>query len=560
MSARDARPRRRAWRAALEPAVLIALAGCWLTVSQWAGARPLWLDEEMIALNVRDRSFADLAGQLWLDQSAPLGWLVLERTALLAFGTGELALRLIPMIFGIATLAAAVWIGLRWMSRIGASVLALLCTFGVYLSHYPQEVKHYSADGFFGLLLPALAVWAVESDGGALRRRALVWWTLACVGQWLANGAVFVTPGCAALLLVIVWRRDGLRAALRFAQVGAVWIASIGLHYYVSLRYTHNSAFLRSHWASELPLDATGPIETSVWIVNRLEPLATNPAGTDLWIVFWLLAACGFALSSRPVLGAAFATAPMSAFLLAAFRLVPLHQRFSLWMVPALYAGVALILDRAIGAARRLYLARRWMPLCGSVAVVLTAVYLCTDVVANGARDLTRARPREHKQGLDDRSAVQWLMARRQPGDAILTTRLGWPSVWWYAGIDLSRVNGGWAPFSDGSRMFEVAHVRAPADCAGDQVREALKDHQRALVYLGFRDVPDGFGDLLLSSLDRMGVVAAFLRFADLSFTAIVDLHGPGSEQITFRSMIVLPEDSRTPLDGCVSVRPASRW
>ena len=55
--------------------VSIAAIGVFIVVYQWAAARPLWLDEEMIALNFRDRTFAGLGGRLWLDQSAPLGWL-----------------------------------------------------------------------------------------------------------------------------------------------------------------------------------------------------------------------------------------------------------------------------------------------------------------------------------------------------------------------------------------------------------------------------------------------------------------------------------------------------
>jgi hypothetical protein len=59
--------------------VLIACAGS-AALLYWLGrARPLWVDEEMLLLNVRDRRFTQLAGALWLDQSAPLGWLALER-------------------------------------------------------------------------------------------------------------------------------------------------------------------------------------------------------------------------------------------------------------------------------------------------------------------------------------------------------------------------------------------------------------------------------------------------------------------------------------------------
>jgi hypothetical protein len=55
--------------------VIIALAGAAVDTFQWSRAAPIWLDEEMIAINIRDRSFTELAGPLWLGQSAPYGWL-----------------------------------------------------------------------------------------------------------------------------------------------------------------------------------------------------------------------------------------------------------------------------------------------------------------------------------------------------------------------------------------------------------------------------------------------------------------------------------------------------
>src|SRR5262249_1181514 len=154
----------------LIPAAIAAAAGLLLIV-QWAAARPLWLDEEMIAINLRDRSIRELTGALSLGQTAPYGWLVAQRLVLLAAGDGQRALRAIPVLFGLAMLAAALWIGRRWLSTIGAATLVALCGFGLWLTFYILELKPYSADTFFALLLPALAARAV-ADG----RRALTFW------------------------------------------------------------------------------------------------------------------------------------------------------------------------------------------------------------------------------------------------------------------------------------------------------------------------------------------------------------------------------------------------
>jgi len=57
-------------------------------------------------------------------------------------------------------------------------------------------------------LLPALAAQATDASTDAstghrtdLGRRVLLWWTTAAIGLWFGNGALFVTPGCALVLL-----------------------------------------------------------------------------------------------------------------------------------------------------------------------------------------------------------------------------------------------------------------------------------------------------------------------------------------------------------------------
>ena len=219
-------------------AFTIAAAAIVIDIYQWRAALPLWVDEEAIALNVRDRSIGDLAGGLWLGQSAPFGWLGSRTHGHGHLGTGEAALRAVPLLFGIATVGAG---------RVGRSTVdgadcrrrcsSLLCWIGPYLSHYRFEVKHYTADILFGLLLPALAAWAIEADRSSDRaRRIWLWWIAAAIGHWFANGALLVTPACAIFLCVAVWRRDGRRAAVWFAAGGLMWLGSFGLHYLISIR------------------------------------------------------------------------------------------------------------------------------------------------------------------------------------------------------------------------------------------------------------------------------------------------------------------------------------
>ncbi len=533
-------------------ALTIALVCIAIDIYQWRAALPLWVDEEMIALNLRDRSMSDLAGGLWLGQSAPFGWLILERAAMALFGTGEAAMRLVPLLFGIATVGAAAVVGQRWMGRIAAAVFVVMCWIGPQLSHYRFELKHYTADVLFGLLLPFVAVWAIEAGSMVDRaRRGWLWWCAAAIGHWFANGALLVTPSCAIVLFVAMWRRDGRRAAIWFAIGGFIWLVSFAVHYQISIRHTLGNTYLREYWGAEILPPALGLAGSLRWLLERLEPLALNPGGTTLATALWTSAICGWALSMRR-LGFPLAAVTVSAFAFAS--VVPLYGRFSIWMIPAMYAGVALLIDRCVAVSTDAFTRRRWALFAAAVLVLLVPFRLAWDIVARGKVDIEARHGATHKHQLDDRAAVRWLMSQRQPGDALITMHLALPAVWWYGKISIADEAGAGGSQEDGSPVLKVVYAN---DCPSRQLEDALKGHRRALVYLGF-DVVPGFDRLLLDNLAQLGGLAAHREFSRLGWAAVIDLTMPasGSMPRLDRSAIAEPNAAV----GCVGVQRAARW
>lgn len=534
-------------------AAAVAAVAIAVDIQQWRAALPLWVDEEAIALNVRDRSVGDLPGILWLGQSAPFGWLVLERAAMSILGTGEAAMRAVPLLFGIATLILAVWVGRRWMGRMAAAGLVLLCWIGPLVSHYRFEVKHYTADVFFGLLLPILAVWAIEAERSADRtRRVWRWWIAAAFGHWVANGALLATPACAIFLCVALWRRDGRRAAAGVAIGGLMWLVSFGLHYLISIRYTVQSTFLRSTWIAELLPPSVGLTGALRWFLDRLEPLAVNPGGTGLWMIFWTSAICGWAFARKRPLGLVLAGVALSAF--AFSGVVPLHQRFSIWIVPALYTGVALLLDCAVRLGHDAVAHRKWLLSTAAALVLLVQFRLVADILTRGRADLDARRASTDKHRLDDREAVRWLMSQRKPGDVLISTRLALPAVWWYGGIPISDNAGSGTVLDDGSPVYEVGPT---IECLPLRLEDALKRHRRVLLYLGF-DVNPSFDRRLLSNLAQLGGMTAYQEFSQLGLAAVFDLHMPASGSVTLLKRTATLEHVDT--DGCIGIRRAERW
>jgi hypothetical protein len=544
---------------AITPAVAIAAVGIAFQIFQWASAPPLWLDEEMILLNVRDRSWGELGGSLWLGQSAPLGWLLAERAVMALFGTGELAVRLIPVLFGIGTILVALWMAARWLGPIGGAVLVLLCVFGQHIAHYAFEAKHYTADVFWAALLPALAVWVIEGDDERTRiRRSFLWWIAAALGQFLANGGLLAAPGCALVLGISLLRR-GCRAAALFALSGLVFLAAFGLHYELSLRATRESSYLHTYWANEIPPASMGLFGRVRWIGGRLEALAQNPGGTEWGLTLWVCAATGLALSGRRTLGVAFATVPLSAFVLSGAGIVPLSERLVLWIVPALYVGLALFIDRAAHLFREMWRRRRWVPAILATPALIVAGTVCLDIYQRGKTDINGRAP-DHKHHLDDRAAVRWLTSKLRPGDVLLTTNLGWPAVWWYGDISIANAGAaGVVRHPKGNPLLTVGYVEPGLECGAPRLPDALKGYRRVLVYLGFEG-PPGLDFLVMHALDRIGRIEAVNEYSELGRAAVIDLHDPRAGDLTLKDVSPKTAKNAGLLNGCLPIGPAIRW
>ena len=534
-----------------------------MLVHYWRLSKPLWVDEEMIALNARWRSIGDFTGALWLDQSAPLGWLTLERVALVTFGFDERAARALPTLFGLGTLGAAIWIGRRWMTPIGAAILAALCSIGPWLVFFTLELKQYSADACWALWLPALAAWATEATSreSAIRRSA-VWWCVAAAGSWLSNGATFVAPACAMVLVGRAWQQYGLRHSARTALPGFLWLVSFGAHYTLALRHALGNEYLRNYWSFAFPKISDGVLATLQWIAHWLPGFAMKPVGTSLWAVFWTAVLAGFVYATRRygAFGVAFAAVPLSAVMLALFHVVPPFERLGLWCVPALYVGVALCADAAVWLFAQGHGNPRVLRVAGMIAAVAASGVVSQDIVRAGIRELG-VQSADGNYRLDDRRAVRRVQGLRQPGDPVLTTHFGLAGLWWYGDVDISDAHRG--GLLDDSPIFEISHEPRAGRCGGHarNLDALVQRTGRVVVYLGFRHnvLPLGFDKLVLDELSRRGASVGYRRYSDQSHVAAFDFTRPPDGDAD-RLFTYLGAYTPPPLSGCIAIRPARRW
>jgi len=85
-------------------AIGIVIAGSLVRLVHYINNRSLWLDESMLARNILDRGPLELLQPLKFDQGAPVLFLQLVKLVTFVFGSGELALRLVPLVGSLVSL------------------------------------------------------------------------------------------------------------------------------------------------------------------------------------------------------------------------------------------------------------------------------------------------------------------------------------------------------------------------------------------------------------------------------------------------------------------------
>jgi hypothetical protein len=497
-------------------ALVVVVAGAIVRIWRWRLDRPLWMDEQNLSLNLRERGFAELVGALDYHQAAPLGWLWSVRLTLELFGSGERALRLVPLLFGIGTLVVAWWIGRRWLGLIGASVLVGLFAVAPALLRYSNEVKQYSSDVFWVLLLIGLAGVVVERP--EVRRPLLGWWAVAALASWFSMAAVLAAPGLAVVMLAVLWRRSGRGAALRGALAGAGWLASFGLHYLLSLRHTVGDPYLVKYWEKWGFPPAEPWHAALIWLAGRPYVLARDPVqlAPEQTVLFWCAALVGLLLAGRRLPAhALLLSAPiLSGFVLALAGIVPLSGRLALWLIPSLFVAVAVSLEAPWRAAALFWRDPERPTVVPAVAVALAgvvAIGLCGHAVRPHLRQALA--PPGLNNGIDDRGAITWLVAHRRPSDIVLISSEAWATWRWYAGF---------VP------PVPLAHFRqgTEGDCDPSALAALTRGRTRVLAYVReYPNAPNLAAKAFRARIGDVGTVTATHSFgAGNSLVYVVEL------------------------------------
>jgi len=409
------------------------VVGVCLRLYQYFLNRSFWADEASLALNLVERDFAHLIRPLDYQQGAPIGFLFIEKTALVLFGNNEFALRLFPLVCGVLAIYLLLRIAREYF---GMSGLFAVTVFSVGLNavYYSSELKQYSSDAAILLLLVALALRLLKAETASARDFVLLGGVGAVV-IWISHPSFFVLAAVGITLLVEKSFRKNYAPLSWLFALGVVWLASFGLQYYVSLRHLAADEFLQFYWSKAfMPLP---PWNNKTWFFNTYVSMmdlsiSTEQAAIYLVPVLLLIGGVSLFFRKRSVALILFLI-PFMALAASALQKYPLKGRFMLFLIPPFL----LILSAGLGRIYDFFAKKnRVLALILSVLPALWLVFFPALVTVNETRILQR------NAGL--RPMVAYVAKNRMPGDIIYSYQSAEPAFLYYAplfGIDAQADN-----------------------------------------------------------------------------------------------------------------------
>lgn len=399
----------------------IVLLGAALRLWQWGAGGSLWLDEIALARNIHARPVGELVTQrLAFDQVAPPGFLAAVKLSTMAFGGGERALWLVPLICGLVGLGLFALLALRILRGWAVPLAVALFALAPALIRYSAEVKQYGIDAAAAAGLTLLAVDLRARDRST--RALLLAGAAGLAVIWFSQASALVMTGLgAALAAVWLLERDRRTARVLLVTV-PIWAVASLIAVAVGARSMSpaTKAFMHDFWRGGfLPLPPR--LSTAApWLWERLTGLFGDP-WTLRYALPWLfaiLALLGMAVLWRQRRDAALlVAAPFVVTLFAAVaQQYPFRTRLVVFLIPgallAAAAGAGWLADRA---GRRSTVA----------AAMVAAAILIVPVLALLAAGVP-AR-------VDDYPPLYaHLQKQRRPGDAVYISFLANSSAIYY--------------------------------------------------------------------------------------------------------------------------------
>ncbi len=239
--------------------------------------RSQWMDEMFLSVSLVKYDFLQLATvPLEYEQKAPIGFLWSVKLCLTLFGNGDKAMRLFPLLCGIASLFLFVFVAKKFLSDLGVIISIGILALSPHLIYHSVEAKQYSTE----VLCTILALYLYSRFYNRSDLKSLIYWGLAGgLLVWFAFSSIFVLAGMAGgLSLYHLYKKDW-RAFSLYLIPFVIWMVSFGLNFFL---FTNKHT--ESDWLIEwfkyregfMPLSLKGSV---LWLTKKIFTLLNFPLG-----------------------------------------------------------------------------------------------------------------------------------------------------------------------------------------------------------------------------------------------------------------------------------------
>jgi hypothetical protein len=263
----------------------LALAALALLYLYTLGRPSLWFDEAWEA-----NYYVGAADAPWYNR--PVLYMIVEKTLVAALGPSEFVLRLLPCLAGLATVAVTFVLVRQEAGRAAACGAAALLALSPHFMFHAHELKHYTLDALFAVLLVLL--WT-RWRASRTTARLLAFAGAAALSYGLSFTGVFVLAVCAA---GEAWaERRTPRRLLPFAAATAVLVVLFTAVYFSFHAGTVASGDLQDQLPTGFPPPSAAQFPH--WLLRRTLDLLREETGNASSLAATALTAAGLWIVGR---------------------------------------------------------------------------------------------------------------------------------------------------------------------------------------------------------------------------------------------------------------------
>ncbi|WP_316810277.1 glycosyltransferase family 39 protein [Pedobacter heparinus] len=213
---------------------LILLFGIGIRLFHYFYNRSLWLDELYLCSSFPQLSFTDIfTGTLEYGQKAPVGFLILVKSAVSLLGFNELALRLIPLLAGISALLLFAKLCKNLLNPTGQIIAIAICAFAPAIVYHSVEIKQYATE----FLATIIALYLFTRYYDNLKWKYNILWGLSgALLIWFSFSVIFILLGIATGVGLYHMLKKNWKSLFFYAAPFMMWLGSFLLNYILFTR------------------------------------------------------------------------------------------------------------------------------------------------------------------------------------------------------------------------------------------------------------------------------------------------------------------------------------